>query len=272
MTAWIGAHFESIPFIISILIFAFAFIGEFVLAAVLRRNIYEAKDTLSNLAMYLGNILIDAAWLPIVYLIYVRVHAFSPWQIGSGWWLFQGDTSAWAWVALFLAEDLCYYIFHRTSHGLRLLWSSHENHHSSRFFNLSVAARQTWTPFFAFPFWLPLLLIGFDPLMVLTQQIISLTYQALIHTELIDKLGPLDRILNTPSNHRVHHGTNEKYIDRNFGGILIIWDRIFGTYVCEEQRPTYGILPPLNSYSPSKIAFHAYVDLFRDWSTKGPRQ
>ncbi len=137
----------------------------------------------------------------------------------------------WTYVVLFLADDFAYYWFHRIHHEVRVFWASHVVHHSSQHYNLSTALRQTWTPMTALPFWAGLALLGFQPWMILTQQAISLIYQFWIHTERIGRLpAPIEYVFNTPSHHRVHHGSNEIYLDRNYGGILIIWDRLFGTF------------------------------------------
>jgi sterol desaturase/sphingolipid hydroxylase (fatty acid hydroxylase superfamily) len=166
---------------------------------------------------------------------------------------------------LFFADDFSYYCFHRISHECRLFWASHVIHHSSQRFNLGTALRQTWTGnFMSFVFWLWLPLIGFPPVMVLTMQAISLLYQFWIHTELVRHMGPLEWVLNTPSHHRVHHGSNQQYLDRNHAGVLIIWDRMFGTFEPEREKVVYGLTKNLNSYNPLRIAFHEWIDIWRD--------
>lgn len=165
-----------------------------------------------------------------------------------------------SWVLLFFAEDLCYYWFHRSHHGVRCLWAAHVNHHTSRYFNLSTALRQPWlTPLTGPVFWLPLALLGYPPPMILTAQALSLIYQFWIHTELVGKLpAPLEWVLNTPSHHRVHHGKNARYLDRNHGGVLIVWDRLFGTFQAEEAADPaeYGITHDLTTFNPFRIALH----------------
>jgi sterol desaturase/sphingolipid hydroxylase (fatty acid hydroxylase superfamily) len=138
-------------------------------------------------------------------------------------------------------------------------------HHSSRHYNLSTALRQTWVPMTYLPFWLPLLLVGFAPWMVLLAQSWSLIYQFGLHTERIGRLPrPLEAVLNTPSHHRVHQGANELYLDRNYGGILIIWDRIFGTYEPEDERVRYGLTTNIETFHPVRVAFHEYIALWHD--------
>lgn len=221
---------------------------------------YRLKDTLTNLAMYSGYFIINLLWVPVVFLIYSAVHAHALFRIGVGGWHTGGQGHAWEWLLLFLLEDLCFYAFHRCSHRLSWLWAAHVTHHSSSCFNLSVAMRQTWTPFFAILFWLPLPFLGFDPLMVMTLQMASLFYQLFLHTQMLPRLGWLELVFNTPSHHRLHHAVNRPYLDRNFGGVLIVWDRLFGTFAAEQadEPPRYGIRPALESHNPLRVAFHEW--------------
>jgi sterol desaturase/sphingolipid hydroxylase (fatty acid hydroxylase superfamily) len=156
-----------------------------------------------------------------------------------------------------------------------VFWASHVVHHSSQHYNLSTALRQTWVPMTYLPFWLPLPLLGFPVWMVLLAQAWSLIYQFWIHTERIHRLPRwVEGILNTPSHHRVHHGSNHQYLDKNYGGILIIWDRIFGTWEPEGERVRYGLTKNLTTFNPVHVAFHEYVAMWRDmraargWRTK----
>jgi sterol desaturase/sphingolipid hydroxylase (fatty acid hydroxylase superfamily) len=236
---------------------------EMTASILLKRASYEYKDTLTNLTLYIGSLGIDFFWLPAVFAIFTLANHHSLFKFGYQWWLFQGHTPAWHWLLLLVADDFAYYWFHRTSHGVWILWASHENHHSSNYFNLSVAARQTLTPFLAFIFWLPLAFIGFDPLMILTMQFISLAWQSYLHTELLGDFGALGSLLNSPSHHRVHHGTESKYLDKNFGGIFIVWDKVFGTFKREEETPTYGIGEKFQGYMPWRAISHEYVKLLR---------
>ena len=168
-------------------------------------------------------------------------------------------------MLLFFADDLAYYWFHRVSHESRVFWASHVVHHSSQHYNLSTALRQTWVPMTYLPFWLPLPLLGFAPWMILLAQSWSLIYQFGLHTERIGKLPrPLEAILNTPSHHRVHHGANEQYLDRNYGGILVIWDRLFGTFEPEGERVRYGLTTNIETFNPVRVAFHEYIALAGD--------
>lgn len=217
---------------------------------------YEPRDTAASLGMGLANVTIAAGTKTVTLAIYVLLHQFAIFDIRDQWW---------ALPAAILADDFAYYWFHRMHHEVRMLWAAHENHHSSQHYNLSTALRQSWTTPFTGPvFWMPLALIGFDPLLIFTAQAISLLYQFWIHTELIDRMGPLEWVFNTPSHHRVHHGRNIEYLDRNHGGILIVWDRLFGTFEPERAPVDYGLTKNIHTYNPVKIAFHEWVDMLRD--------
>jgi len=174
--------------------------------------------------------------------------------------------NAWAWVAALILYDLCYYWAHRMGHEVNVLWASHVVHHSSEYYNLSTALRQTSTgALFGWVFYLPLAVLGVPWQMLVIVGLIDLLYQYWVHTELIGRMGVLDRILVTPSNHRVHHGQNDYCIDKNYGGILILWDRLFGTFADERdgEKITYGIRKPLKSYSPIWGNLHYYADLWQ---------
>ena len=228
---------------------------------------YEAQDTRTSLTMGIGNVAINVVWKLVVVAIYAALYELTPLRISPESW--------WAWPLLFFADDLAYYWFHRVSHESRFFWASHVVHHSSRHFNLSTALRQTWVPMTYLPFWLPLLLIGFPPWMVLLAQAWSLIYQFWIHTERIRRLPAwVEGIFNTPSHHRVHHGSNHRYLDKNYGGILIVWDRLFGTWEPETERVRYGLTKQLESFRPLHVAFHEYRALWADvraaagWKTR----
>lgn len=173
--------------------------------------------------------------------------------------------TVWTVVLAVLAADFVYYWEHRIAHQVRLFWTQHAVHHSSRHMNASVAIR--FGPFesvLSALVHLPLVLIGFPAELVFFGILLVLAYQTWIHTELIGKLGPLDAVLNTPSNHRVHHGCDEKYIDKNYGGILILWDRLFGTYQREEETPRYGLKRDFDSVNPFIVWFSELPAFFRD--------
>jgi sterol desaturase/sphingolipid hydroxylase (fatty acid hydroxylase superfamily) len=217
---------------------------------------YEVKDTFASLAMGIGNRIVYAVIGAGLLAIQLWLYDHRLIDLGHGWWVF---------VLCFFAEDLAYYAFHRTSHEVRLLWAAHENHHSSERFNLSTALRQSWTtPFTTMLFYWPLSLLGFHPVMVMGFTVASLLYQFWIHTELIDRLGWFERWFNTPSHHRVHHGTNVEYLDRNHGGVLIVWDRLFGTFEPERAKVVYGLTKNIDTFNPLRVAFHEYAAIWRD--------
>ncbi|HYH95705.1 sterol desaturase family protein [Hyalangium sp.] len=217
---------------------------------------HTVKDTTASLSMGLGNLVIGLVWKGIAFAFYVALYELTPLRMGTG---------ALAWVLIFFGDDLCYYWFHRVHHECRFFWAGHVVHHSSQHYNLSTALRQPWTtPITGAPFWAPLALLGFHPAMIVAMQSISLLYQYWIHTEAIGKLGPLEWVLNTPSHHRVHHASNPQYLDRNHGGILIIWDRLFGTFEPEQERPLYGLTTNIRTFNPLRIVAHEFAAILRD--------
>ena len=226
---------------------------------------YERRDTAASLEMGLGNVVVAAAVHGSALAFFLLVYEHRIFEIGTG---------PWAWVLLFLAEDFVYYGWHRSSHEVRLLWAAHENHHSSRHYNLTTALRQSWTtPFTTVPFYVCLPLLGFHPLMVQTQVAVSLLYQFWLHTELVGRLGPLEWAFNTPSHHRVHHGTQAEYLDRNHGGILIVWDRLFGTFEPERAPVRYGLTKDIDTFAPFRIAFHEWAAMAREaWRAHSLRE
>jgi sterol desaturase/sphingolipid hydroxylase (fatty acid hydroxylase superfamily) len=217
---------------------------------------YERRDTWASLWMGLGNVVVAVATKAAALAVFFGAYQVRWFEIGTG---------PWAWLLLFFAEDFCYYWFHRVHHEVRFFWAAHVNHHSSQRYNLSTALRQSWTTPLTGPiFWVPLALLGFHPFMILTQQAISLIYQFWIHTELIGRLGPLEAVFNTPSHHRVHHGSNVEYLDRNYGGILIVWDRWFGSFEPERDAVAYGLTKNIRTFAPFAIAFHEWRAMLRD--------
>ncbi len=217
---------------------------------------YEWRDALTSLSLGVANVLVAALMKAAAGVVFLTAYHFRLFDLGTGWPV---------WLMLFVADDFCYYWFHRFHHEVRLLWAAHVNHHSSRFFNLSTALRQSWTTPITGPiFWVPMALVGFHPAMILTAQAVSLIYQFWIHTEFIGRLGPLEWVLNTPSHHRVHHGANVEYLDRNYGGILIVWDRLFGSFEPERAPVDYGLTRNIDSFNPLRVGFHEWLAMFRD--------
>lgn len=221
---------------------------------------YESKDAFSSIAMGLGNVFLGYFSKALVLMSFFYIYEnFRLLTIPVTWWSF---------VLIFFVDDFAYYWFHRVSHECRLFWASHVVHHSSKHYNLSTALRQTWSGgFYSFIFWLWLPLLGFHPAMIMLQMSISLLYQFWIHTEAINKLPRwFEAVFNTPSHHRVHHGSNPLYLDRNHAGILIIWDKFFGTFQPElkDEKVVYGLVKNIETYNPIKIAFIEWLHLFKD--------
>ncbi|WP_169542934.1 sterol desaturase family protein [Sneathiella aquimaris] len=225
-----------------------------------RKSNYETRDSAASLAMGLGNFAIGLINLGIVASVSHWVYQYRFFDIGYHWYAF---------VLIFFAEDFCYYWFHRLSHEHRIWWAAHINHHSSQYYNLSTALRQTWTGGLAGTWvpWLLLSILGFPTALIAFQQGINLVYQFWIHTECIQKMWrPFEYIFNTPSHHRVHHAINPQYLDANYAGTLIIWDRMFGTFVPEDNAEPcrYGIVKQIASFNPIVIALHEWAGLFKD--------
>jgi alkylglycerol monooxygenase len=220
------------------------------------RHYYRLNDSISNLSQGIGSQLIGVFMKTATFFAYLFI--FNHWR------LYSFPNTFFTWLLLFIGVDFFYYWFHRMSHEVNGLWAAHIVHHQSEEYNLTVALRQSWFQGgFSWVFYLPLAFTGFDPLMFLTVSSFNTLYQFWIHTRTINKMGPLEWIFNTPSHHRVHHGSNEKYIDKNHAGSLIIWDRLFGTYQAEEEEVIYGITKPLKSWNPLWANFHYWYDLFK---------
>jgi len=222
---------------------------------------FTPKDSAASLSMGLGFLGVEIVLKLLPFAVLAWLYQFRLFDIPVVWW---------SWILLLFAEDFCYYWFHRLHHEVRTLWAAHVNHHSSTHYNLTTALRQSWTtPFTGFVFWAPLPLLGFPIEMILIQKSISLLYQYWLHTELIGKLGWFGVIFNTPSHHRVHHGRNPIYLDRNHAGIFIIWDKIFGTFEPETEPVDYGLTKNIHTYNPVRIAFHEWSSMLKDaWNAK----
>jgi len=222
---------------------------------------YETRDTLTSLTLGLGSTFAGLLTFGVPF--------------AASLWLYQHRlfdipmTAIWAWAAIFLLEDLTYYWFHRIAHERRFWWASHVNHHSSQHYNLSTALRQTWTGGLAgtWALWLPLAFLGFPPAMIAIQKGVSLIYQFWIHTEAIGRMPRwFEAVFNTPSHHRVHHARNPVYLDRNYAGILIVWDKLFGTFQPEldEEKPRYGLVRNLGDFNILRAVFHEWIGIGRD--------
>ena len=216
-----------------------------------------AGDVAANfitLAAHLGLVLLVAgAYMASFYWVYENAS------------LIQLPNNLYTIGLCILACDLAYYWEHRMAHQIGLGWATHTVHHSSPYFNISVAYRHgPLDAIFGLPFHLPVVALGFDPILVLFSAAMVQLFQTALHTEVIGKLpAPIEAVFNTPSHHRVHHGSNLKYLDKNYAGILIIWDRMFGTFAREEEKVVYGVLPPIDSNNPLVVFFHGFTRIAR---------
>ncbi|GAA4383635.1 sterol desaturase family protein [Tsukamurella soli] len=219
---------------------------------------YSGIDTRTSLAMGVGALSVMTLFklITLVLFVYLWVEV-APWHIPADTW--------WSWVLLAVIVDLAWYCNHRFSHRVRIGWAAHQAHHSSEYFNFGTALRQKWNPWSEAAFWLPLPLLGFEPQAIYVVFGANLVYQFFSHTERVGKLwAPIEFVFNTPSHHRVHHGSDQIYLDRNYGGILILWDRMFGSFQPELHTPTYGLTSPVNSYNVLYLQYHEYGKILRD--------
>lgn len=221
---------------------------------------YEPRDTLVSLAMGLGSTVAGALSAGLVLATALWLYDHRVMTLGWAWWV---------WALCFVLDDFAYYWAHRTGHRVRWFWASHVNHHTSQHYNLSTALRQTWTGFFAlsFAFRIPLALLGFHPAMLAICGGFNLIYQFWIHTEAIRRLPRwFEAVMNTPSHHRVHHATNPIYLDRNYAGVFIVWDKLFGSFQPElgDERIRYGVVKQLGSFNLLWTAFHEWIGIARD--------
>ncbi len=235
-----------------------------------KRNTYRLSDSVSSL--FLGTLSQARRFVTLGvggYVYYLVTEYFSlPLMDASHWW---------TWVLAMVLYDFCYYWLHRLGHERTILWAAHVAHHQSEDYNLTTALRQTSTGFLlGWVFYLPMYFLGIPAEVVVTVGSLNLIYQFWVHTEHVPKLGWYEWIFVTPSNHRVHHAQNDVYVDRNYGGLFIIWDRLFGTFQEEldDERPVYGIRGPLRSWNPVLALTHIYTDMAhdswhaRDWRDK----
>jgi sterol desaturase/sphingolipid hydroxylase (fatty acid hydroxylase superfamily) len=219
---------------------------------------YALKDARTSLLMGLGSLVTSLALKVGSFFVFVWLYDHAA--------LFHLPTDAWwSWIVMVVAVDLAYYWQHRFVHRARVGWAAHQAHHSSEYMNFATALRQKWNPWFDLFFWLPLPILGVAPWAIYFAFGINLIYQFFVHTETIRRLPrPVELVFNTPSHHRVHHGSDPEYLDKNYAGILIVWDRMFGTFQPERQRPTYGLTHPVDTYHLLRLQYGDYVDLWRD--------
>jgi alkylglycerol monooxygenase len=266
---WVDRELGSnIPYITYAVPVFFLLIGvELVVALYERKKTYRLHDSINDLSCGITEQMVGIFLKGALFAGYLGTYGYAT---GRGINLVDVEsyTPGGKWltaIVLFLGYDCAYYWFHRIAHEYNAPWAGHVVHHSSEDYNLAVALRQgTFQGLFSWVFYLPLALLGFPPNWFVAIASFDTLYQFWIHTRLIGKLGPLELVLNTPSHHRVHHGRNPKYLDRNYAGTLIIWDRLFGTFQVEEEEPVYGLTKPLNSWNPLWANLHIWRDLCRD--------
>ncbi|MEZ5998098.1 MAG: sterol desaturase family protein [Hyphomonas sp.] len=228
---------------------------------------YETKDAWTSMAMGIGNVVVNTLTGAISLWLFMVAWPYRVFTLPYAWWSF---------AAAFVLYDFIYYWKHRFAHRARWWWMEHVTHHSSEHYNLTTALRQPWFgPFTGLAILgTPMVLLGFHPYMIGLVGGLNLLYQFWIHTEAIDKMPKwFEAVMNTPSHHRVHHATNPRYLDTNYAGVFITWDKMFGTFVPElkEDPPVYGIVKPVGSYNPFIVAFHEFIALMRDCARDGLR-
>jgi sterol desaturase/sphingolipid hydroxylase (fatty acid hydroxylase superfamily) len=220
---------------------------------------YLTRDAAASISMGLVSVATSAGWKALALFGYAGLYAYlAPGHLPANRW--------YTWVIAILGVDLLWYTYHRIAHRVRLIWATHQAHHSSEYFNFATALRQKWNNSGEILMWIPLPLLGLPPWMVFFSWSLNLIYQFWVHTERIDKLPrPFEFVFNTPSHHRVHHGMDQPYLDKNYGGILIVWDRLFGTFQAELFRPQYGLTKRVDTFNIWNLQTREYVAIARDW-------
>ena len=248
-------YYYGIPIIIALII------GEFFYSYLNKKDFYKKEDTLASIGLLAGNVAVSLLTKGSILLLYIYFYQFRLVTIND-------LLPLWAvWALTFVVIDFVYYWYHRCSHRVRFLWAVHMNHHSSEEMNYVVSLRQAWFgPITKIPFFMFMPLVGFDPLITLVAGVASTLWGVLGHTQWINKLGPLEYVLVTPSSHRVHHGSNECYLDKNYGNLLIVWDRMFGTFAEEKEKVKYGIRENVKTFNPFKITFRVWFQIADDFS------
>ena len=249
----ITVYTYAVPIIIALIL------GEAIYSNIKGLNFYKTNDTLGSYGLLAGNVVVSLLTKGSFLLFNIYLYQFRLFTINDLMHVF------FVVVLTFAAIDFIYYWFHRCSHRIKFLWAMHMNHHSSEEMNFVVSLRQAWfAPFAKVIFFMPLPLIGFDPLITVVVGIASTFWGVVGHTQWINKLGPLEYIFVTPSHHRVHHGSNDQYIDKNFGNLLIIWDKFFGTFEPENEKAIYGIKENVKTFNPFKITFMLWIKMYEE--------
>ena len=236
---------------------------EILISNLRNQNFYKSGDTLCTIGLLSGNIIVAFAIKGMVLALHIYLYQFRVFD-------FVNQIPIWAlWIITFISIDLVFYVYHRMSHRIRFLWAIHLSHHSSEEMNFAVSFRQAWFgPISKIPFFMVLPILGFDPTIIAVAGVISTLWGIVGHTQVIGKLGPLEWIFNTPSHHRVHHGSNKQYIDKNYGNLLIIWDRLFGTFEPEDEKVKFGLVNNVNTFNPVKVTFMAWMSMINDLKQK----
>lgn len=239
---------KAVPF------FFLAIFAEYTFSKIKKTPVYRFSDSIGDLGCGVMDQILSLLTHAFFFWLYVELH--------TRFALFDISPSLWTWVLGFIYLDFLYYWFHRASHRINFIWATHIVHHQSEEYNLTVALRQGGLQaLFSQPFYLTMAVIGFPLEMMVVCFSLNLIYQFWFHTRLIHKMGPMEVIMNTPSHHRVHHGINPEYIDKNYAGVFIIWDKIFGTFTPEGIEPSYGITQGLGSFNPLYAHLHYWRDL-----------
>ena len=248
-------YYYGIPLVIALIT------AEFIYSYINKKDFYKKDDTLASMGLLAGNVAVSLITKGSILLLYIYFYQFRLFTIND-------LLPIWAvWALTFIVIDFVYYWYHRCSHRIRFLWAVHMNHHSSEEMNYVVSLRQAWFgPITKIPFFIFMPLVGFDPLITLVAGVASTLWGVLGHTQWINKLGLLEYIFVTPSSHRVHHGSNECYLDKNYGNFLIIWDRMFGTFAEEREKVKYGIRENVKTFNPLKITFRVWFQIADDFS------
>jgi sterol desaturase/sphingolipid hydroxylase (fatty acid hydroxylase superfamily) len=235
-------------------VFFIAIAIELIAARIKKRRVYVYHDAIANLSNGVGQLVFGALFTALTIGMYAVVYERARVITLPQTWPI--------WLAIFPLVDLGFYAFHRASHRVNFLWAIHAVHHQSEEYNLSVALRQAWLePAVAAFFYLPLAIVGFHPVMFATAHTLNTLYQFWVHTRLVGKLGPIEHVFNTASHHRVHHGRNPRYIDKNYAGMFILWDRVFSTFQVEDEEPVYGVVKPLHSFNPLWAQSESWVKI-----------
>ena len=258
---------EEILILISVPVYLVFIVSEIIIGKKKNKNNYNLKDSLVSivLGIFGGALDLGLKFITFGALNWCNQHAILQPDL-----LIQFPVAA--WFLVFIGQDFCFYWLHRSEHYNRMLWAVHSNHHSSEKYNFTVALRSSvLQPFYRFIFYIPVALMGFDGLSIMFIYAVNQFYQFFLHTELIGKFPKwYERIFVTPSHHRVHHARNVKYLDKNMGQVLIIWDKLFGTFQEEDEKPEYGLTSSLGTYNPLKVVFNEWGKIVKDLSKPGP--